>query len=78
VTPLDLLWLFLIFSSLQPLIQQRILAARRTHALRTLERRRGSRAITLIHRRESCRSTESRSEPSSTLRTLKQSSGPSK
>ena len=47
MTPLDLLWLFLIFSSLQPLIQQRILAARRTHALRTLKRRRGLGIVTL-------------------------------
>ena len=53
MTPLDLLWLFLILSSLQPLMQQRVLAARRTHAMHTLEKRRGSRVITLIHRRES-------------------------
>jgi ClpP class serine protease len=52
VSPLDLLWLFVILSSLQPLFQQRVLAARRVHALRSLEKRRGSRAITLIHRRE--------------------------
>jgi ClpP class serine protease len=53
VSPLDLLWLFFILSSLQPVIQQRILAARRTHALHSLERRNNSRAITMIHRRES-------------------------
>jgi ClpP class serine protease len=53
VTPLDLLWLFIILSSLQPMFQQRILTARRAHALRALEKRRGTRAITLIHRRES-------------------------
>ena len=53
MTPLDLLWLFFILSSLQPLIQQRILAARRTHAIHALERRNTSRVITLIHRRES-------------------------
>jgi hypothetical protein len=29
VTPLDLLWLFLILASLQPMLQQRVLAARR-------------------------------------------------
>jgi ClpP class serine protease len=52
VTPLDLLWLFFIISSLQPLFQQRVLASRRLHTLRTLEKRRGGRAITLIHRRE--------------------------
>jgi ClpP class serine protease len=52
MSPLDLLWLFLILSSLQPVIQQRILAMRRIRALHTLERRRNSRAIALIHRRE--------------------------
>jgi ClpP class serine protease len=53
MTPLDLLWLFFILSSLQPLFQQRYLAAQRAHALRALEKQRGSRAITLIHRKES-------------------------
>jgi ClpP class serine protease len=53
VTPLDLIWIFLIVSSLQPVLQQRVLAARRAHELRALEKRRGSRVITLIHRRES-------------------------
>ena len=49
---LNLLWLFLILSSLQPLVQQHVLAARRARALRLLEKRTRSRAITLIHRRE--------------------------
>lgn len=52
MTPLDLIWFFVILSTLQPVVQQRVLAARRAHALRALERRRGSRVITLIHRRE--------------------------
>jgi ClpP class serine protease len=52
MSPLDLLWLYFIFASLQPLIQQRVLAVRRTRALHALERRNQSRAITLIHRRE--------------------------
>jgi ClpP class serine protease len=52
VTPIDLLWLYFILASLQPLLQQRILAARRIMSLRALEKSRGSRAITLIHRRE--------------------------
>ncbi len=52
MTPLDLLWLFFIVSSLQPLLQQRVLALQRTQAIRSLERRNGSRVITLIHRRE--------------------------
>jgi ClpP class serine protease len=52
MTPLDLLWLYFVLSTLQPLLQQRILASRRLHVLRKLEKEDGSRAITLIHRRE--------------------------
>lgn len=52
MTPLDLLWLFVMVSSLQPLLQQKVLAAQRAAALRALEKRHGSRSITLIHRRE--------------------------
>ena len=52
MTPLDLLWLFFIVSSVQPLLQQRLLALQRAQAIRSLERRNGSRVITLIHRRE--------------------------
>ena len=52
MTPFDLLWLFFILSSLQPLLQQRLLAVQRAQAIRTLERRNHSRVITLIHRRE--------------------------
>lgn len=50
--PLDLLWLLLLLIGLQPTIQQQILAGRRTHAIHAMERQRGSRTITLIHRRE--------------------------
>ena len=52
VSPLDLLWLCFIVISLQPPGQQRI-PATRSGALRSLETYTGSRAITLIHRRES-------------------------
>src|SRR5882757_4292276 len=52
MSPLDLLWLFLILSSLQPAFEQRILAAQRIRVLRALEKRHRSRAITLIHRKE--------------------------
>jgi ClpP class serine protease len=52
MNPLELLWLFFVASSLQPLIQQKILAVKRAQALRALERRNRSRAITMIHRRE--------------------------
>ncbi|MDQ6854548.1 MAG: ATP-dependent Clp protease proteolytic subunit [Actinomycetota bacterium] len=52
MTPLDLLWLFFILSSLQPMLSQRYLAMQRARALHALEKRNGSRAVTLIHRRE--------------------------
>lgn len=49
---IDLLWLFIIVTSLQPIIRQRLLEAQRMRAFRALERRRGSRVIGLIHRQE--------------------------
>jgi ClpP class serine protease len=52
VNPIDLIWLFFLVSSLQPVLQQRVMMARRAAALRELEKRRGSRVITMIHRRE--------------------------
>ena len=52
VTPLDILWIFLILSSLQPAFQQRLLVAQRVRWIRALEKRNGSRVITLIHCRE--------------------------
>jgi ClpP class serine protease len=47
-----LLWLFFILSSLQPVIRQKMLEAERLRTLDRLERERGSRVITLIHRQE--------------------------
>jgi ClpP class serine protease len=47
-----LLFLFIIISTLQPIIRQRMLEANRTKLLRTLEEKRGSRTIALIHRQE--------------------------
>lgn len=49
---LDFFWIFLILVSLQPLIRQRVLEAARTRLIRTLERRRSSRVIALVHRQE--------------------------
>lgn len=49
---IDLLWLLIIISSLQPIVRQRLLEAQRMRAFRALERRRGSRVIGLIHRQE--------------------------
>jgi ClpP class serine protease len=48
----DLLWLFFIFSALQPMLQQRLLEMRRLRLLARLERLRGSRAIAMVHREE--------------------------
>jgi ClpP class serine protease len=53
VDSIGLLWLVLIFVGfVQPILQQRILLARRVAAIKRLESRRGSRVITLIHRQE--------------------------
>jgi ClpP class serine protease len=52
---LNLLWLFLILSSLTPVLQQRWLEMQRMRLLRKIEKQRGSRAIALIHRQESIR-----------------------
>ena len=50
---LNLFFIFLIFSSIQPVIQRRIVESRRLRAIRGFEERRGSRAILMIHRQES-------------------------
>lgn len=49
---LNLLWIFLILISLQPVVRQRMLAMSRLRALARLEKERNSRVITLIHRQE--------------------------
>ena len=52
MSPLDLLWLFFILSSLQPVLQRRWLDYQRTRAFTALEKKRQSRVIGLIHRQE--------------------------
>jgi ClpP class serine protease len=52
MTFFDLLWIFLILSSLQPVLRQRLLEVQRLRAFRRLEERRESRVIGLIHRQE--------------------------
>ena len=49
---LDLFWILLIFSFMIPLLQRRMLQVRRLQSIRNLEKRRGSRVITMIHREE--------------------------
>jgi hypothetical protein len=46
----DILWLFIMVSALQPIIQQRLLDASRLRLLHKMERDFGSRMITLVHR----------------------------
>lgn len=48
----DLFWLFFIFSMVWPLYQRRVLVAARLRLIRSLEKGRGTRAISLIHRQE--------------------------
>lgn len=48
----EIFWIFVMISVLQPVIRQRLLEASRLRLLRSFERKRGSRAIALIHRQE--------------------------
>ena len=50
---LDLIWIFVLLASLQPLWQKRQIETRRYQALSQFERQRNSRVILLIHRQES-------------------------
>jgi ClpP class serine protease len=47
-----LFWVFIIFTALQPMMRQRVLEAMRQRRISQLERQRGSRVITLVHREE--------------------------
>lgn len=51
----ELLWLFFIIVSVQPIIRQKMLEASRLRAIARLERQRGSRVIALVHRQETMR-----------------------
>lgn len=48
----DLFWIFLIFSAMFPALQRRLLEEARARLIRQVERRRGTRLITMIHRQE--------------------------
>jgi ClpP class serine protease len=50
--PWDAIWIFLILSSLQPLVQKQLLALNRRRMLATIAERREATVITLIHRQE--------------------------
>ncbi len=49
---LDILWLFFIISTLQPVITQKYLDASRQRLIAKIEKSRGSRVILLVHREE--------------------------
>ena len=51
----DLVWLFFIFSAIQPMLQQRMLEAMRVRKIAQLESERKSRVILLVHRQETMR-----------------------
>jgi ClpP class serine protease len=51
----DLIWLFFIFSAIQPMLQQKMLEAMRVRKISQLERERKSRVILLVHRQETMR-----------------------
>ena len=48
----QLIWLFFLFTAVQPVIKQRLLEASRQRVLARIERQRHSRAILLVHRQE--------------------------
>ena len=48
----NIFWMFIIFVSVMPIIQQKVREGQRLGFIRRLEKKRGSRVITLIHRQE--------------------------
>jgi ClpP class serine protease len=51
----DLVWLFFVFSAIQPMLRQQMLEAMRTRKISQIERDRKSRVILLVHRQETMR-----------------------
>ena len=52
MSPGELIWLFFLFSALQPVLKQRLLEASRQRLIARIERQRLSRVILLVHRQE--------------------------
>jgi ClpP class serine protease len=50
--PWDIIWIFFILSSLQPVVQRQMLAAARRRMLARISKKRDATVITLIHRQE--------------------------
>src|SRR5438067_2337653 len=48
----DVIWLFFVFSAIQPVLKQRFLDASRQRLIAKIERQRKSRVILLVHRQE--------------------------
>ena len=48
----DLFWLFFVFTTLQPVLKQKLLESSRRRLIAQIERSRGSRVILLVHRQE--------------------------
>ncbi|HZA51000.1 MAG TPA: ATP-dependent Clp protease proteolytic subunit [Myxococcaceae bacterium] len=48
----QLVWLFFLLSTLQPVLKQRLLESSRRRMIAAIERRRGSRVVLLVHRQE--------------------------
>jgi ABC-type thiamine transport system ATPase subunit len=51
----DIVWLFFIFSAVQPMLRQQMLEAMRIRKISQFERERKSRVILLVHRQETMR-----------------------
>jgi len=51
-SPLDVFWIFIMLTSLQPVMKQRFLELSRRRLIARIERKRGSRMILLAHRQE--------------------------
>lgn len=49
---LEIFWLFFMLSALQPVLRQRMLEAMRMRKTASLERKRNSRVILLVHRQD--------------------------
>jgi ClpP class serine protease len=52
MTPGDIMWMFFVFSALQPVLKQRLLEASRQRLIAKIERQRNSRLVLLVHRQE--------------------------
>src|SRR5712671_8210599 len=52
MTPGDVIWMFFVFSALQPVLKQRFLEASRQRLIAKIESQRKSRVILLVHRQE--------------------------